>query len=78
MMIVMQDVDRRIGAKLRERREQLQLSASEVAGTLGLTWEAVIIYEEGWKRVPSALLLRLAQLYHVMPGYFLADLDPDL
>ena len=78
MMIVMQDVDRQIGAKLRERREQLQLSASEVAGRLDLTWEAVIVYEEGWKRVPSALLLRVAQLYRVTPSYFFADLDLDL
>jgi transcriptional regulator with XRE-family HTH domain len=50
-----------IGARMRTRRRQLGLSQSELAETLGVSFQQVQKYERGSNRVSASTLLAAAQ-----------------
>jgi transcriptional regulator with XRE-family HTH domain len=64
------DVDRHVGARLRERRIMLGLSLQKLAEALGLSFQQVYKYEGGINRVPSGHLYQIAQALGVDVGYF--------
>jgi transcriptional regulator with XRE-family HTH domain len=64
------DVDRHVGARLRDRRIMLGLSQKQLAESLGLSFQQVYKYERGINRVTSGRLYDFAQVLGVDVGYF--------
>lgn len=54
------DIDRLVGARIRERRTQLGLSQSVVGAAVGLSYQQVQKYESGVNRVSAGLLYAIA------------------
>jgi transcriptional regulator with XRE-family HTH domain len=61
------DLDREIGARLRERRQELKLSMAYVAEAVGVSFQQLQKYEAGLNRVAAATLVNLAQALRVDP-----------
>jgi len=61
---------RRLGERLKEAREYLELSQDEVAKVLGVPRSAVSLIEGGQRRLDSLELKRLSELYQRPVTYF--------
>jgi transcriptional regulator with XRE-family HTH domain len=59
-----------LGERLREAREYMGYSQSEVAEALGLPRPAISRFETGQRKVSVLELNRLAELYHRPIGFF--------
>lgn len=62
-----------IGARLRTRRRQLGLSQSDLAETLGVSFQQVQKYERGANRVAASTLLAAAQALSTSVGWLLGE-----
>ena len=69
-----QDVDRHIGARLRERRVALGLTQQQLAELVGITYQQAHKYETGANRIAAGRLHALARVLGVEPGYFFEGL----
>ena len=69
-----QDTDRRVGLRLRERRLLLGLTQQELAELLGVTYQQAHKYEKGVNRIAAGRLFTLAQVLGVEVGYFFEGL----
>ena len=65
-----QDVDRYVGARIRERRIILGLTQQQMAELIGVTYQQAHKYEKGINRVAAGRLYRTAQALGVEVGYF--------
>ena len=65
-----QDVDRHIGARLRDRRMMLGLTQQQLAGLIGVTYQQAHKYEKGINRVAGGRLYTIAQALGVEVGFF--------
>jgi transcriptional regulator with XRE-family HTH domain len=65
-----QDVDRHVGARMRERRVMLGLTQQQMAELIGVTYQQAHKYEKGINRVAAGRLYSLAQALGVEVGYF--------
>ena len=65
-----QDVDRYVGARIRERRIMLGLTQQQMADLIGVTYQQAHKYEKGLNRVAAGRLYRIAQALGVEVGYF--------
>jgi transcriptional regulator with XRE-family HTH domain len=65
-----QDVDRHVGARLRERRIMLGLTQQQMAALIGVTYQQTHKYETGLNRISAGRLYQLAQALGVPIGYF--------
>lgn len=65
------EIDRDIGRRMRERREELDLTMDAVASELGLTIHQIQKYEMGVNRVGAARLLEISQVLKYPPMWFL-------
>jgi transcriptional regulator with XRE-family HTH domain len=65
-----QDVDRHIGARMRQCRVMLGLTQQQMAELLGVTYEQAHKYETGIKRLSAARLYNVARALGVDVGYF--------
>jgi transcriptional regulator with XRE-family HTH domain len=72
-----QDVDRHVGARMRERRIMLGLTQQQMAELIGVTYQQAHKYEKGINRVASGRLYNIAQALGVDIGYFFEGLDSD-
>jgi transcriptional regulator with XRE-family HTH domain len=72
-----QDVDRHVGARMRERRIMLGLTQQQMAELIGVTYQQAHKYEKGINRVASGRLYNIAQALGVDVGYFFEGLDSD-
>jgi transcriptional regulator with XRE-family HTH domain len=82
------DVDRRVGARLRERRLLLGMSQQQLAHSLGITFQQVQKYENGANRISASRLWDIARRLDVPiewffgveagPGRSVQRLDSDL
>jgi len=68
------DVDRHLGARLRERRIALGLSQQELAGKAGISHRQAHGYEAGAERIGAGRLFALARALGVEVGYFFEGL----
>ena len=68
------DIDRHVGAKIRERRIMLGLTQQELAEKVGTIPQQVHKYETGANRIDAARLYLLAQALGVGVGYFFEGL----
>jgi transcriptional regulator with XRE-family HTH domain len=64
------DVDRYVGARIRERRILLGLTQQNMAELIGVTYQQVHKYEKGFNRVSASRLYIIAQALGVEVNYF--------
>src|SRR5690349_4317908 len=65
-----QDADRRVAARLRERRIMLGMTQQELAEKVGITYQQAHKYETGANRISAGRLAAIAHALGVEPGYF--------
>jgi transcriptional regulator with XRE-family HTH domain len=70
-----QDMDRHVGARLRERRLLLGLTLQQVGELVGITYQQAQKYEIGANRMTASRLYQMAQALGVQPGYFCEGLE---
>ena len=70
-------VDRHIGLRLRSRRLALQMTQTELAVALGVTFQQVQKYEKGSNRISASTLKELAGTLKVPLAYFFEGLQPE-
>jgi transcriptional regulator with XRE-family HTH domain len=71
-----QDIDRHIGARLRERRIALGLTQQQLAELLlGIAYQQLHKYEKGTNRIAAGRLYTIAQALGVGAGYFFEGLE---
>jgi transcriptional regulator with XRE-family HTH domain len=69
------DINRKIGARLRRRRRLLGLTQTDVAVRCGVRFQQVQKYETGQSRVSAVQLMRLAAALSVPVAYFFDGLE---
>lgn len=72
-----QDVDRHVGARMRERRIMLGLTQQQMAELIGVTYQQAHKYEKGINRVAAGRLYNIAQALGVEINYFFEGLHSD-
>ena len=65
-----QDIDRHVGARMRERRIMLGLTQQQLAELIGVTYQQAHKYEKGINRIAAGRLSSIAQALGVPVGYF--------
>src|SRR5690348_14676217 len=65
-----QDIDRHVGARIRERRIMLGLTQQQLADLIGVTYQQAHKYERGINRVSAGRLFEIARVLSVPIGYF--------
>ena len=70
-----QDVDRHVGARVRERRIMLGLTQQQLADLIGVTYQQAHKYERGINRVSAGRLYEISQVLSVPVGYFFEGLQ---
>jgi transcriptional regulator with XRE-family HTH domain len=65
-----QDVDRYVGARIRERRILLGLTQQQMADLIGVTYQQAHKYEKGINRVAAGRLYRIGRAFGVEVSYF--------
>ncbi len=70
-----QDIDRHVGARVRERRIMLGLTQQQLADLIGVTYQQAHKYERGINRVSAGRLFEIAQVLSVPIGYFFDGLE---
>ena len=63
-------VDTHVGQKIRARRIFLQMSQTEVADAVGITFQQIQKYERGANRVGASRLQQISDALGVSPFYF--------
>jgi len=72
-----QDVDRHVGARMRDRRLMLGLTQQQMAELIGVTYQQAHKYEKGINRVAAGRLYKIAQALGADVSYFFEGLDSD-
>ena len=63
--------------RIRELREDHDLTQAEVAGYLNMKQPQYFRYEQGYRDIPTDILIRLADLYETTTDYILGrSADP--
>lgn len=70
-------VDTHVGARLRLRRTLLGLSQTELARSVGLTFQQVQKYESGANRISASRLYHIAEALDVPVSFFFDDMQRD-
>jgi len=70
-----QDIDRHVGARIRERRVMLGLTQQELADLIGVTYQQAHKYERGINRISAGRLHTVAQVLGVDVGFFFEGLE---
>src|SRR6476646_1550530 len=65
-----QEVDRHVGARMRERRIMLGLTQQQMAELIGVTYQQAHKYEKGINRIAGGRLYHIAQALGVDVSYF--------
>jgi transcriptional regulator with XRE-family HTH domain len=69
-----EDVDRYVGARVRQRRVMLGLTQQQMADLIGVTYQQAHKYEKGINRVAAGRLYQMARVLGVDIGYFFEGL----
>jgi transcriptional regulator with XRE-family HTH domain len=72
-----QDIDRQVGARVRERRIMLGLTQQQLADLIGVTYQQAHKYERAINRISAGRLFEIAQVLGVSVNYFFAGLEQD-
>lgn len=71
------DIDRHVGARIRDRRIMLGLSQQQMAEMIGVTYQQAHKYERGINRISAGRLYEIAQVLRVPVGFFFEGLASD-
>lgn len=66
-------LDRRVGQRVRMRRKMLNMSQTELASELGLTFQQVQKYEKGVNRIGASRLQHMSHVLQVPVAFFFED-----
>jgi len=69
------DVDKHVGARIRERRIMLGLTQQQMADLIGVTYQQAHKYERGINRISAGRLFAIAEVLGVEVGYFYDGVD---
>jgi transcriptional regulator with XRE-family HTH domain len=69
-----QAVDRYVGERIRQRRNELGISQGALGEALGVTFQQIQKYERGTNRISAGRLFGLANLFEVQLSYFFEGL----
>ena len=72
-----QDIDRYIGLRIRERRILLGLTQQQLAELIGVTYQQEHKYEKGINRITAGRLADIAQVLSVDIGYFFDGMNKE-
>ena len=72
-----QDIDRYVGARIRERRIMLGLTQQQLADLIGVTYQQAHKYERGINRVSAGRLFEVSQVLSVPVSYFFDGLEQE-
>jgi transcriptional regulator with XRE-family HTH domain len=72
-----QDIDRHVGARVRERRIMLGLTQQQLADLIGVTYQQAHKYERAINRISAGRLFEIAQVLGVPVSYFFTGLEQD-
>jgi transcriptional regulator with XRE-family HTH domain len=72
-----QDVDRHVGARVRERRIMLGLTQQQLADLIGVTYQQAHKYERAINRVSAGRLFEIAHVLSVPVSFFFDGLKQD-
>jgi transcriptional regulator with XRE-family HTH domain len=72
-----QDIDRHVGARIRERRIMLGLTQQQLADLIGVTYQQAHKYERGINRVSAGRLFEIAQVLRVPVSYFFDGIEAE-
>src|SRR5262249_38137644 len=72
-----QDIDRHVGARIRERRIMLGLTQQQLADLIGVTYQQAHKYERGINRVSAGRLFEVAQVLSVPVSHFFEGLEQE-
>ncbi len=64
-----QDIDRHVGARIRERRIMLGLTQQQIADLIGVTYQQAHKYERGINRISAGRLYEIARALSVPITY---------
>jgi transcriptional regulator with XRE-family HTH domain len=67
-------IDREIGARIRARRLEVDMSQETLGDTIGVTFQQVQKYEKGVNRVSASTLINIAKALEVNAAEFLPAL----
>jgi transcriptional regulator with XRE-family HTH domain len=70
-----QDIDRHVGARVRERRIMLGLTQQQLADLIGVTYQQAHKYERGINRISAGRLYEIAVVLSVPVGHFFEGLE---
>lgn len=73
-----QDADRHVGARMRERRITLGITQPQMAELIGVTAQQVNKYESGINRIAAGRLEVIAHALDVEVSYLFKGIDSDL
>jgi transcriptional regulator with XRE-family HTH domain len=62
--------DKHVGSRLRMRRLMLDMSQTDIADALGLTFQQVQKYEKGFNRISASRLQHISQILQVPVPFF--------
>jgi transcriptional regulator with XRE-family HTH domain len=69
-----QDIDRHVGARVRERRIMLGFTQQQLADLIGVTYQQAHKYERGINRISAGRLFEVAHVLSVPVNYFFEGL----
>jgi transcriptional regulator with XRE-family HTH domain len=69
-----QDIDRHVGARVRERRIMLGFTQQQLADLIGVTYQQAHKYERGINRISAGRLFEIAHVLSVPVNYFFEGL----
>jgi len=70
-----QDIDRHVGARIRESRIMLGLTQQQLADLIGVTYQQAHKYERGINRVSAGRLYQISRALGVPVGSFFEGLE---
>ncbi|MBT4739787.1 MAG: helix-turn-helix transcriptional regulator, partial [Rhodospirillaceae bacterium] len=69
------DIDKHVGARIRERRIMMGLSQQQMADMIGVTYQQAHKYERGINRISAGRLYEITRVLSVPVSYFFDGLE---
>ena len=69
------EIDRRIGTRIRQRRKDWDISMEQLGAALGVSWQQIQKYEKAENKVPASTLCAIAHQLQMPVLYFLKDVE---
>jgi transcriptional regulator with XRE-family HTH domain len=68
-------IDVAVGARLKFKRQLMNVSQTKLADHLGITFQQVQKYEKGTNRISASRLLMISDFFGVVPNFFFEQVE---